>query len=289
MYLTAADGISNNSNTFALRQLRLRHVTNAGADGAGIGDVHDSESGQCTHSFSDRFGAGRGCRPARADTQSCLAAGCSLLVEERYAAAHCFYHAVYWKMRATEAAGAPATWNVGAGAALNYITVSIVDYRGGFNQANPIDAWSSSPYNTIDDGILHGGGVTTSAANEYLLFVGGAYNQGAAMSVLTAPTGFAQDWFVNDTTNYFLRYFAHLTLPQAAAGATGNQDATMSYPGSPVLPTTSFDVPRRHGFLIALNPQDRAPRARPTRGARPLGRGGRQFLWRRRPAADRAC
>ncbi len=148
---------------------------------------------------------------------------------------------VYYKVASGDTPGTSRTW--GYAGIKDYIATNIVTYRGGFSVASPIQGSSNTAY-TNADLILRAASVTTSAPQTNLILVGGAYLSGTFRTV-TPPADFTEDLDWAPASPYFLRYFAHSTAPQAAAGASGDKDATMSGSGSVAL---------KHAVLIALNP-----------------------------------
>ena len=144
---------------------------------------------------------------------------------------------VWYKVRAADSGSVTWTFETSRQVGLN-----IAVYRGGFNAADPIDVFSNTPY-TANDTNLRAASVTTTAANEYLLFVASAWLDDTNRTT-TPPPDFTEDVDNHPYSPFMLRYFAHSNTYQATPGATGDINAAMS----------SALADTKHAFLIALKP-----------------------------------
>lgn len=118
---------------------------------------------------------------------------------------------------------------------------SIYAFRSDFNTSNPIDVFSDTSYETSDT-IVRGASMTTSAANEALIFFATVQGSSAVtFTQATVPTTFSEH---NDTGSANSRFWRSVaSVVWSSSGATGTMDATAS------ATTTS-----KHAFVVALNP-----------------------------------
>ena len=121
--------------------------------------------------------------------------------------------------------------------------VAIVAYRDGFDVSDPIDAVSVIEYQNNLGKLNRAAGISVSAANSPLLWMGGFYYQKAGST--TTPTAPEDDW-VEDLdsghadADFWVAFFSQIW---SGSGSTGDVDATIS--------VTTRD---RHASLVALNP-----------------------------------
>lgn len=142
--------------------------------------------------------------------------------------------AVYWKRASSE--GANYTWSSSSAAVM---VGTIASYSGVLQGATPVVAFSDTAYVT-DDTTLRAASVTCVGVNNLLVHVGCAYATSAI--TVTPPTDFTERVDYYPGTDYDRAiYISDLT--QAAAGASGAKDATLS---------ASTAV--KHAFLVALGP-----------------------------------
>ncbi len=135
---------------------------------------------------------------------------------------------VLWKRASSEG----ASYIFACSGAL-WMSVGIVAYSGCIVSGDPVDVYSSTEY-VVDDTTIRASGITTTRANDLLLFV--AY---AAHTSATPPSGMTERVdYVNPSANYIV-YVADVA--QASAGASGDKDAT--------LPSA---ITGKHAVLVAI-------------------------------------
>jgi hypothetical protein len=158
-------------------------------------------------------------------------AGWTLLASEKVSSS---LIAIYWKRASSE--GANYTWSSSSAAVM---VGTIASYSGVMQGATPAVAFSDTAYVT-DDTTLRAATVTCVGVNNLLVHVGCAYATSAI--TVTPPTDFTERVDYYPGTDYDRAiYISDLT--QAAAGASGAKDATLS---------ASTAV--KHAFLVALGP-----------------------------------
>jgi len=120
-------------------------------------------------------------------------------------------------------------------------SLTIAVYRGGFDTADPVDAFSNTQYIT-DNTTVQAAGITISANDSPLLVIGGQYETSATTFTAPASPGtFAEDVDYSNITGDHHRFFYSQT---ANSGATGNMDVTASLSASVY----------KHAFALSLNP-----------------------------------
>ena len=144
---------------------------------------------------------------------------------------------LWYRVADGDAAGA-RSWGFDHG---GRTAATVAVYRGGFDQSDPIDAVSNIQY-ILANGEVWAGSVTTSAANELLLWVGGSTSPGRALS---GPDGYVQDSIATGFSWLWATYFAHSADFQASPGASGDVMARLEGAAGEIT---------KHAFLIALNP-----------------------------------
>lgn len=142
----------------------------------------------------------------------------------------------FWKRASSE--GASYEFTMSGTASGKYQNGCILSYSGCAVTGSPINAFSTVGYLTSNT-TLRAGGVTTTYAGVMLVFLGGTYS--APGETATPPSGMSERFDSSPAGVVVHGYGADVT--QAAAGASGDKDATLS--GTNAV---------KHAFLIALVP-----------------------------------
>ena len=163
--------------------------------------------------------------------------GWTLIDTEQYGAGARMGY-LYYKV-AGGSEGADYTWDYTNSVR---IKIDIATYRGGFDTADPIDAYINTNY-ADSDTTLRAYSVTATAADSPLLFIGGGTisNVSTTCTAPPSPSGFSEDVDSYSTTSDFLAVFYSMTL--SGSGATGDMDAT-----------TSETLSYKGAFSLVLNP-----------------------------------
>lgn len=123
---------------------------------------------------------------------------------------------------------------------------SIYAFRSDFDTADPIDVYSNTSYETSDT-TVRGATMTTSAANEALIFFSTVQASGSTtFTQATVPTTFSEHDDAGSANSRFWRSVASVVW--SSSGATGTMDAT-----------ASATTQSKHAFVVALNPASAAP------------------------------
>lgn len=145
-------------------------------------------------------------------------------------------HDLYYRVASSE--GTSYSW-IQSGASRT--GCSIYTWRDDFDTADPIDVVSNTSYETNDTNV-RGASMTTSAANEVLLFFGLSHaSSSQTFSPATVPATFSENADGGSTDSRFFRTAASVVW--SGSGATGTMDATLSASNQ-----------SKHAFVVALNP-----------------------------------
>lgn len=118
---------------------------------------------------------------------------------------------------------------------------SIYAFRSDFNTTTPIDVYSNTSYET-NDTIVRGASMTTSVANEALIFFSLSHaSSSQTFTPATVPTTFTEHTDTGSANSRFWRSAASVVW--SGSGATGTMDAAVS------AANTS-----KHAFVVALQP-----------------------------------
>lgn len=139
------------------------------------------------------------------------------------------YYGLYYKV-AGGSEPSTYTWDWAAGSSTSIVVVA---YRGKFDSADPIDAYSNTAY-TTGDNICRAASFTVSSNNSPLLWLAGVCKS----TSFSMPSGFEED--ADSKFGIATSAIGHKLV---ASGSTGNLDGTFG---------TSSTY--KHAFAVALNP-----------------------------------
>lgn len=171
-----------------------------------------------------------------ANTWSTVPSGWTLIASDDDSASTTSHDLYYRVAEASE--GASYQW-IQSGASRS--GGSIYTFRSDFDTSNPIDVFSDTSYETSDT-IVRGATMTTSAANEALIFFALSHASSAqTFTQATVPTTFSEHQDTGSANSRFWRSAASVVW--SSSGATGTMDAAVS--------ATNVS---KHAFVVALNP-----------------------------------